>query len=91
MIDASVWVSYYIAGQKHHDETAAWLDGIIRREEAAQPKRGLGHAPSYPGHLRQCRPGYFAYRRRVDGFSGRCLPCRTAIIAIDSTGVPSTR
>lgn len=33
VIDASVWVSYYIAGQEHHDETVAWLDGVIRREE----------------------------------------------------------
>ena len=33
VIDASVWVSYYIAGQEHHEETVAWLDGVIRREE----------------------------------------------------------
>ncbi|MCL4370687.1 MAG: type II toxin-antitoxin system VapC family toxin [Chloroflexi bacterium] len=32
VIDASVWVSYYIAGQEHHEETVAWLDGVIRRE-----------------------------------------------------------
>jgi predicted nucleic acid-binding protein len=34
VIDASVWVSYYIAGQAHHEETVAWLDGVIRRQEA---------------------------------------------------------